>query len=71
MENELWVQLIGYIVSGLVALYVAGRQHNKTTAIIEYRLQELEKKVDKHNNFMERLGIVETKIEILNGKKNG
>ena len=70
MMNESLIQLLGYVISGMVALIVAGFQHNKTTALIEYRLKQLESKMDKHNNFMERLGIVETKIELLNGKKN-
>lgn len=63
--------IIGAIISGLVAIKVSAVQHDKTVALVEYRLNELEKKVDKHNNFMERLGIVETKIEILKGRKDG
>ncbi len=70
MMSESLIQLLGYVISGVVALIVAGFQHNKTTALLEYRLKQLEGKMDKHNNFMERLGIVETKIELLNGKKN-
>ena len=60
------VQLLGYVISGVVALLAAGFQHNKTTALLEYRLKQLEDKMDKHNNFMERLGIVETKVNLLN-----
>lgn len=70
MNNEFWVQIVGYVVSGVVALIVAGFQHNKTTALLEYRLKQLEDKMDKHNNFMERLGIVETKVEVLNRNGN-
>lgn len=64
MNAELLVQLAGYVVSGLVALIVASWQNSKTTALIEYRLDQLEKKVDKHNNFMERLALVEAKLNI-------
>ena len=64
------IQLFGYVISGVVALVVAGFQHSKTTALIEYRLKQLEDKMDKHNNFMERLGIVETKINMYQGKGN-
>lgn len=70
MINEYWVQILGYVISGVVALLVAGFQHNKTTALLEYRLKQLEDKMDKHNNFMERLGIVETKVEVLNRNGN-
>ena len=59
MGYELWVQLAGYIVSGIVALLVAGRQHSKTIALLEYRLQKLEESVSKHNNLVERIIILE------------
>lgn len=62
MSQELFVQLLGYVISGAVALIVASLQHSKTTALIEYRLEQLEKKVDKHNNIVERLGLVEVKL---------
>ena len=29
-------------------------QHQKTTALLEYKFKELEKKVDKHNQVIER-----------------
>ena len=69
MSQELFVQLIGYVISGVVALIVATLQHSKTTALIEYRLEQLEKKVDKHNNFMERLALVETKLSLKEREK--
>ena len=58
-------QIFGYVISGLVALVVASMQHNKTTALIEYRLKELEAKVDKHNNLVERMTAVETQIKLI------
>lgn len=60
--NESLVQLLGYIISGVVALVVAYTQNSKTTALLEYRLKQLEDKMDKHNNFIERLTKVETKL---------
>lgn len=81
MNWELMTQLIGYLISGLVALYVAGRQHkasmaevqqkhNEQMALIEYRLKELEEKVDKHNNLVERMYVVETKLNLI-GRRDG
>lgn len=64
MTNDLVVQLIGYVISGVVALYVASKQHSKTSALLEYRLEQLEKKMDKHNNFIERLTMLETKLNM-------
>ena len=59
------VQLMGYVISGIVALLVATRQHNKTTALIEYRLQKLEESVKVHNNLAERMASVETQIKLI------
>ena len=70
MNQELFVQLLGYIISGVVALIVASLQHSKTSALIEYRLEQLEKKVDKHNNIVERLALVETKLSLREKEHN-
>ena len=59
------VQLMGYVISGVVALFVATKQHNKTTALIEYRLQKLEEAVNKHNDLVTRMAAVEAKIELI------
>ena len=34
--------------------------------LIAYRVEQLEKKVDKHNNFAERLPVVEEQIKVIN-----
>ena len=60
--------VIGSVISGIVAVIVAGKQHDKTIALIEYRLKELEEKQDKHNNLIERLYVVETKLNLI-GKR--
>ena len=45
------------IVSVITAVY-----NNK---LIMYRLEQLEKKMDKHNNVIERVTILETKVQDL------
>ena len=42
----------------------AEKQHNTTIALIEYKLDQLEKKVDLHNNAVERLYAVEKVVEV-------
>ena len=54
--------MIGALISGAVSLAVASWQHNKSIALIEYRLAQLEEKVDKHNNVVERLYKVEAQL---------
>lgn len=76
---EVLKTIIPAAISAVVALIVASKQnktavedinqkHNEQLSLILYRLEQLEKKMDKHNNFMERLGIVETKINMLHSK---
>jgi len=36
--------------------------------LTNYRLQQLEKKVDKHNHFAERLPVLEEKISVANNR---
>ena len=55
---EILIPVITAVISGgaaaVSAITVASIQHRKTVALLEYRLMELEKKVDKHNNIVER-----------------
>lgn len=51
------------------------QEHNEQLTLILYRLDQLEKKFDKqekkldeHNNFMKRLGILEAKVEMYHSK---
>lgn len=50
--------IISSIITGIVALATClitqGVANRKTTALIEFKLDELTKRVDKHNNIIER-----------------
>lgn len=48
------ISLIGIIITALV-----------TNSVTKYRIQQLEKKVDKHNNIIERVFKLEQKVEDL------
>lgn len=37
-----------------------------SSKLTAYRIEQLEKKVDKHNNFAERIPVLEEKIEVAN-----
>lgn len=63
------IALLGF-AGALAGAYFSNR---KAQALMEYRLQELEKKVDKHNNLVERTyrleearAVLEEKIEVAN-----
>lgn len=56
------MDLSSIIVAGLAfAGTVLGSYfaNNKTTALVTYRMEQLEEKVNKHNNLIERMTIVE------------
>ena len=36
--------------------------------LTSYRIQQLEKKVDKHNHFAERIPVIEEKIKVANNR---
>ena len=65
------------LISGVVTLIVCminnHYQQDKTRTLVEYRLSQLEKKVDKHNNLIERtykleeeMTLHEEKIKVAN-----
>ena len=37
-----------------------------SSKLTNYRLEQLEKKVDKHNSFAERMPVIEEKIKVMN-----
>lgn len=55
------------LITGVVAIIVCvinnSVLHNKTEALISYRIQELERKVEKHNNVIERMTVAERDIK--------
>lgn len=64
-----WTVILGALISGTVSLIVCiitqFAQNKVTRALLEYRLTELEKKVDKHNNLVERMYRAEENIAVL------
>ena len=56
------LSIIGCIISGAI-------QHGKTTAVIEYRVNDLKediitlsRRVDEHNHLKERMGVLEERV---------
>jgi len=57
-----WLAFVSSAVTALLAflgVYVANR---KQTALMDYRLQQLEQKVDKHNQVIERTFKLEQQV---------
>ncbi len=58
-----WITVVAAAVTavfGFLGTYLANR---KQTALMAYRLEKLEQKVDKHNNLVERMYRAEGAIE--------
>ena len=60
---------VATIVVGVLAFigtaYGAYTANKKQTAVMAYRLEELEKKVDKHNNLIERTYELESRVDVM------
>lgn len=62
MTSELWVAifaLVGTIIGTLGGIVASAK-------LTGYRLQQLEKKVDEHNQFARRIPVVEEQIKVIN-----
>ena len=53
-------------VTLIVCLISNKSQQEKTRALMEYKLEELTKKVEKHNSVVERPYILEEKMKVAN-----
>lgn len=49
-----WSSIIPALITGLLSLAGVYFANRKSSVLIEYRLKELEKKVDRHNQVVER-----------------
>lgn len=67
---EIITAIAGPLISGLIALYVSTTQNDKTVALIQYRLEQLEVKVDAHNHLNDRMIKMEAEIEMLKKSQN-
>ena len=65
--NELvdWATVIVGVLAFVGTLVGAYCSNNKTVALVTYRLQALEKKVEQHNKVVERMLIAENEIKTM------
>ena len=64
MQTEIMIAVISGGASAIAAIVVAAIQHRKTVAILDYRLGQLEAKVEKHNNLVERTYELEKRTDV-------
>ena len=59
MNNELVINFLGIVIGTFGGILASSR-------ITNFRLEQLEKKVDKHNSVIERTFILEEKMKVAN-----
>ena len=60
--SEAWIGLLAAVITGICSLIGVVLANNSNRKLIVYRIDELEKKVDKHNNLIERMTKAEGRI---------
>lgn len=68
-----WSSVLGVAISGVFSLAICiitqSTSNKATRELLEYRLTQLEAKVDKHNNLVERVYDLEKKVAILEAEE--
>ena len=70
-----WIAFAASVFTALLSFLGVYLANRKSAALMEYRLQQLEKKVDKHNQVIERTyelekraAVIETEVDDLKKK---
>lgn len=63
--NDVLSVLGAPLISAGAAIVVSAIQNRKTVNLIEYKLEELTKKVEKHNSVIERTYKLESKVAVV------
>ena len=63
--SEALIAGLSALLTGLLSLWGVYAANRKSSALIAYRIEQLEAKVNKHNNLVERTYIIEGKVEEL------
>lgn len=66
--NDLISVLGAPLISAGAAIVVSAIQNRKTVNLIEYKLEELTKRVEKHNSVIERTYRLESAVAVLETK---
>lgn len=57
--------IVAALISGGAAIIVSAIQHRKSEALMEYKLDEVIKRQDKHNQLIERTYELEKDVEVI------
>ena len=57
-----WLAVVAAAITAIFGFLGTYLSNRKQSVLIAYRLEELEKKVNKHNNLVERMYIIEGQV---------
>jgi hypothetical protein len=60
------ITLVGVVIANILSFIATRKENSNNFNLFIYRVEQLEKKVDKHNNFAQRLPIVEEQLKVVN-----
>ena len=58
--------ILSAVIAGAVTLIGVLIANSKTTAVMDYKIEELTREVRKHNNFAEKIPVIQNDIKVLN-----
>lgn len=65
MDNTVLVAIISGLCVGVPSVIATMMSNNKSQALMNYRIDELTKKVEKHNNVVERMALQEKETKVI------
>jgi len=68
-RHEEFIAIVVAVITAGFAYLGVYSSNRKQAALVAYRLEKLEEKVGKHNNLVERMYKLESRLEALEGKK--
>lgn len=63
--QDVWVSIIGGICVAVPSILATVSSNKKTTSLMMYRIEQLEKKQDKHNSIIERTYKLEEDVKLI------
>ena len=60
-----WLAVVAAAITAIFGFLGTFLSNRKQTAIVAYRIEELEKKVNKHNNLIERMTKAEGRLDVI------
>ena len=63
--NEIIIALISGVCVAVPTIIATVVANNKSQAVLEYRIKELDEKVHAHNNLIDRMYKVENRVTLL------